>query len=406
MIKLFLVFALVFSGSCFSQDKIKDTELGENNGLLSVELMIEGSNQFAFDFYQQLKKGTKNICFSPYSIIWGLSLVSLGASGETAMQLQQTLNYPLSFLPSAKELKTHFFSNSKPSIHATQILMAVKLWINKEIVLKPSYKNLFQSYFNEEPQFFSSLKNKAKDAVEMNQWVLKNTNNKIKDIIDSRNLNEKTMLVLTTAMTMKGKWVHPFDRLQTKFLSFNVPKRTIQVEMMDTIGSFLMWKGSPVDLIVLPYLKMENDIQLAMNLIIPNSGIDIEKIENEMTLKQWQNWQKNLRQDMVRIVLPRFKVEQQIDLNTPLKSLGLKSAFLPTANFKAMSDQKDIHLSLAVHKTLLKIDEIGTDVGGSTYGFQNEKSHNQEILIDRPFIYIVSDINTGAIFFMGRILQP
>lgn len=406
MIKFFLFISLILSQCCYSQNAAEAIEMEENKGLLSVELMIEGSNQFAFDFYRQMKTKTKNICFSPYGIMWGLSLISLGASGQTAMQFQQTLNYPLSFLPSAKELKTHFFSESKSSKQATQILMAVKLWISKEIKLKPSFKNLFQSYFKEDPQFFTSLKNKSKDVLEINQWVLKNTNNKISGIVDSRDLNEKDMMVLTIAMTMKGKWTNPFDRLQTKFQSFNVPKRTIQVEMMERIGSFLLWKGESVDIVLLPYDKMENDIQLVMNLIVPKIGVDLEKIENELTLKQWKEWQKNLREDKVKIVVPRFKVEQQIDLRSPLKSLGLMSPFLPTANFKNLSDQKDIHLNLAVHKAILKIDEIGTDVGGSIYDFQNEKEYNHEVIIDRPFIYLISDINTGAVFFMGRILQP
>ena len=403
--RLFLTFFCCISLFCtaIEDENLKIRVTPSDGGMVPVRSMIEGNNRFTFDFYRSLMGEKRNICFSPYSMTIGLSMAASGAAGETGREFQQVLHYSLSFLPAISDLNALFF-NQDEGVNQS-LFMADSLWINKHLPLHPSYEKFFDRYFNQLLQTVDFLYDKAGSIRKINQWTTTETNNKIRDMLTGKDANAHTQLILTTAMSIKAKWVHPFDSKKTSFLPFYTSRGAIQVDMMQTISKFPIWKGEKMSLAALPYVSIKN-MKLAMVFIVPNEGVPLETVENELTWDTWEKGVKNLREEEVKFIVPRFRVENRLDMRPALEMLGLKSAFLKEADFSGMTDEKEIFISEAIHKTVIKIDEGGSDAGGAIAAFGASDENSMQFKIERPFIFIVLDLNSGAIFYMGKIMQP
>ena len=97
-----------------------------------------------------------------------------------------------------------------------------------------------------------------------------------------------------------------------------------------------------------------------------------------------------------------------------LKAMGITDAFdAATADFSGMTTQDKLHIGMVVHQANIDVDERGTEaaaataVGMDTGGCTGPVPVTDRTLrLDRPFMFLVRDLQTGAILFMGRVLDP
>ena len=179
--------------------------------------------------------------------------------------------------------------------------------------------------------------------------------------------------------------------------------------MMQTTSNYLLWRGDQWDLLVLPYDQENQELQLAMAILLPKET-DIKELERNFTWENWQQGLSKLQMETVSLILPRFRIEDRIDLNTVAKSLGLTLIFSPEADFSGMTGQKGIYVNKAIHKTFVRVDEKGTDASGAMAGLELAEELGREapykFIADHPFIFVIWDQKTESILFMGRLSLP
>ncbi len=374
------------------------------------QTVVEGNNRFAFDLYQAMKDDPGNFCFSSYSVASGLALAALGAKGQTAQQFQHVFHYSLSLLP----LIADFNEVLQPVLNSkslTKVWLANDIWLQSNLPFLPSFKIALQRNFRLSLQPLDFTNESSKSIQIINQSVSQKTGGKIKSIVSGQDVNAKTRFILTTAMAMQGQWVYPFDARQTKRMPFHVSaQRTLMADMMHISAHYLLWKGDQLDIVVLPYVKGDQDLELNMVIVLPKNS-ELEELEKRFTLANWKQWLNQLQMQSVSLTLPRFRLEDRLDLRNDLKELGLISVFGLEADFTGISAQKGLFIDKAIHKTFIRIDEKGSDVmtamreKAETSSLKMEEAP-YEFMADHPFIFVIWDRKTDSILWMGRLSLP
>lgn len=159
-------------------------------------------------------------------------------------------------------------------------------------------------------------------------------------------------------------------------------------------------------LVGLPYGKG----RLSMYIFLPNPGISLSEFYQHLNAENWEKWldQLNNRQndvfEAISVGLPRFKLEYEIDLENSLKSLGMDIAFRAEADFSAMTSLP-LFISFVKHKAFVEVNEQGTSAAAVT-AVAGTRSPGIPMIVDRPFFCAIRDNETGAILFMGSIVEP
>jgi serpin B len=147
----------------------------------------------------------------------------------------------------------------------------------------------------------------------------------------------------------------------------------------------------------------------AMDIIVPDEG-RFEEVQSSLDYETASAILSSLQPTSLTLSLPKFKFESAFGLADHLKALGMSDAFDPDkADFSRMSDQSDLFISAVLHKAFIAVDEKGTEAAAATaviVGVTSAPMFDVTLIIDRPFIFLIRDIPTGQILFVGRVLNP
>jgi serine protease inhibitor len=367
--------------------------------------LAAANSDFAFDLLKQIEAGQPagNIFISPYSVSTVLQMVSEGATGGTQDQLKQALhlNGPPVTGPDCQSLDQAIFAGQDD----VTLSLADSLWYQQGVDLKPEFTAACTNYFLAATGALDFTSPQA--AVTINDWAEKNTHGRIKDIVQSP-VDPMTRVILANAIYFKGRWAHEFDKVLTKDRAFTTPDGVVeQVAMMQQHGHFDYFRGSGYQAVRLPYAGG----RLQMLLLLPGTNSSIQQILGGFDGSTWQN--KVLPQFQNHdgtVILPRFKLNFDIRLNSPLEALGIKQAFSANANFSAMSDEP-LYLNEVKQKSFVEVNEEGTEAAAVTTAtfhalaiMQPEKPF--EMILDHPFFFVIGDATTHSILFMGVVSDP
>ena len=111
----------------------------------------------------------------------------------------------------------------------------------------------------------------------------------------------------------------------------------------------------------------------------------------------------------VDIMMPKYETETDTDLASVLTTMGMRTAFTNEADYGNMLQTGDIYFDLMKQKARIEVSEEGTKAAAATIAGQvtlDEGGTDQEPQLPtfhatRPFLYIIMEQTTGAIFFMG-----
>ncbi|XP_045905565.1 leukocyte elastase inhibitor-like isoform X2 [Micropterus dolomieu] len=387
----------------------------KENRTSSVMAAISKSNTcFALELFRTLSQEnpTGNIFVSPLSISSALAMVYLGAKGNTAAQMAQVL----SFNPGEDvhaDFQTLNADINSPS--ASYILkLANRLYGEKTANFLPLFLEATEKYYQADLKTVDFMGAPEACRAEINTWVEQQTENKIKDLLKPGTVSIMTRLALVNAIYFKGNWMSRFDKANTKEMPFKVNKNESKpVQMMYQMKK-LPYNYVPelrLQILELPYVKDE----LSMFILLPEESADgsdpLLTLENEIKLDRLDNWTNRDNMDVhseVLVHLPKFKLEEDYELNEPLAKLGMTDVFCgPKADLSGMNGERGLFLSTVAHKTFLEVNEEGTEAAAATAGMvANCMPRKTHFTADHPFLFFIRHNKTKSILFLGRFSSP
>ncbi len=238
----------------------------------------------------------------------------------------------------------------------------------------------------------------------INGWVNDQTNQRIPQLLDQGALTPMTRLVLVNAIYLKAPWLTPFEAEMTKPGTFTrLDGSTVQLPMMATQEGLLYASGQGWQAVELPYVGN----QLAMDLIVPD---DIAAYTQSLTADSFAQLTAALSTNEVILTMPRFSAETKADLADLLSAMGMPLAFDPyQADFSGMTTQDQLFITHVIHQANISVDEKGTEAAAATAVTMDAAAAPAEPVhmnVDRPFLFALRDTQTGAILFLGQVVNP
>jgi serpin B len=260
---------------------------------------------------------------------------------------------------------------------------------------------------------------------QINAWVADRTEQRIKELLAGPSVSDATRLVLVNAVYLKAPWASPFDPADTAKAPFTRADGTkVTVPFMHLVSSGLgpmmpAATGKGWAAVRLPYLGN----QLAMTVIVPD---DLEAFEKtltaarlaELTQVSYEGSQEGTLEDQkVDLSMPRFSLASDMSLGETLAAMGMPTAFDPTsADFTGIASpdrtgEPGLHIAKVIHQANIDVDEKGTEAAAATAvsmatGGPGDESKPIVIRADRPFLFVLTDVPSGTVLFLGRVADP
>jgi serine protease inhibitor len=393
---LFLVLS-VLTTPVFPQEKAGNSDI------------VSGNNAFALNLYATLKNEKGNIFFSPYSISTALAMAYAGAAGNTESQMAHALHFHLNqatFHPAFGELQARINEIQKKG--TVQLSVANSLWMQRDYKFLPQFLELTDKNYRAGLNYVDYKTAAEKARTDINTWVERKTRDKIKDLVAPGMLNAQTKMVLANAIYFKGSWGEKFDSSLTRDAAFFVtPRDSIKAKMMTMRKhEFGYMENDTVQCCELPYAG--ND--LSMVVILPKKRDGISVVEKLLSADAIGSWIGQIHKEEINIFIPKFKTTKEFLLNQPLSALGMKDAFGSDADFSKMTGNKDLVISAVIHKAFVEVNEEGTVAAAATAvmmkAFSTMVDHTVEFRADHPFVFLIREISSGSILFLGKIVNP
>ncbi len=186
----------------------------------------------------------------------------------------------------------------------------------------------------------------------------------------------------------------------------STPERTVDVPLMHRRASFRYAETDRAQLLELPYAG-DN---LSMVVLLPRPGRGPGETETAMSPATWRDWLSSLSDREVDVFLPRFKMEKESDLGRELPELGMPDAFdADRADFTGMTSRDRLAVSKVIHKAFVEVNEEGTEAAATAVIMETKAARPVEPAVfraDRPFLFLIRDLRSGAVLFMGRVADP
>jgi serpin B len=377
-------------------------------------LLVEGNSAFAFELYQALKGEEGNLFYSPYSISLALAMTYAGARGETAQQMTDTLQFMLdqdSLHPAFNwldaELSTRGEGAAGKDGEGFRLNIVNAIWGQKDYKFLPAFLDVLAENYGAGLRILDFINETEQSRVAINDWVSDQTESRIEDLIPPGVIGELTRLVLTNAIYFNAAWAYPFDEDMTAAGPFYfLDGGQVIVPMMKQTESFGYTAGEGYQAVELPY----DGGELSMVILLPEAG-KFEAFEEIISAQQASDIIGNLQSTEVALTMPRFEFDSEFSLNDTLSAMGMGDAFSPDeADFSGMIGRRELFIKAVIHKAFVSVDEAGTEAAAATAVVMDNcaipSSQPVEVTIDRPFIFLIRDIDTGAILFVGRVLNP
>ncbi|KAG9348301.1 hypothetical protein JZ751_002036 [Albula glossodonta] len=252
--------------------------------------------------------------------------------------------------------------------------------------------------------------NKHLAVAVINDWVKNHTNGMIPSLITPDMLDPAmTRLVAVNAIYFKGLWKSRFQPENTKMRNFNGGNGVIyKVPMMSQLSVFNIGQartpqGLKYTVIELPY----HGDSLSMLVALPmEEDTPLSAILPHVSTTTVQSWTKLLNLRRVRLLLPKFSVEAEVDLKAPLSALGITDMFSESqADFRHLSAEP-VYVSKALQKAKIEVNEDGTKASAATTAILLARSSPPWVIVDRPFLFLIRHNPTGTVLFMGQINKP
>jgi serpin B len=398
------------AGEVLKSDKERITSPDVSTG--EQALLVEGNSAFAFELYQELKEKEGNLFYSPYSISLALAMTYAGACNETAQQMAATLQFLLeqdrlhpAFNWLDAELARRGEGAEGKDGGGFRLNIVNAIWGQKDYEFLSDFLDILAENYSAGLRILDFITETEKSRLTINDWVSDQTEGRIEDLIPQGAIDALTRLVLTNAIYFNAAWEYPFDEEMTADGPFYLlDGGQITVPMMKQTESFGYTEEEGYQAVELPY----DGGELSMVILLPEAG-KFEAFEEGLQAQQVSDIISGLQPTEVALTMPRFEFDSAFSLKDTLAGMGMPIAFSSSADFSGMTGKPELFISDVVHKAFVAVDEAGTEAAAATAVIMALTAVPEppvEVTIDHPFIFLIRDIETGAILFIGRVVNP
>ena len=387
----------------------------------AVARLADGHRGFAFDLYRSLRSRPGNLIYSPYSLSLSFAMLAAGARGNTARQIADTLHFALPrgvLHPAVNALDLALrrdaaarVADAVPTGRAYQLAIANSLWSQTGSVMLPAFRDIMARHYGAGLQQVDFQSNPDGARRRINSWVREHTDGQVRELLAEGAVHSGTNLVLANAVAFEARWQDEFDESDTE----NRP--------------FYLRGGAKVDA---PTMRGDLDIgyaardgyqvvdlhykggAAAMTLLLPDSG-EFERFERSLDADSVEEAIASVEDVTVDLFMPRFEFETTVPLTETLKEMGMADAFDPARadlsgiNSVACPAPACQYVDVVSHKAIVSVNEEGTKAAAASglgITLVSGRPVLPEVRIDRPFVFLIRDVPTGTILFLGRVLDP
>ncbi|MCR5056325.1 MAG: serpin family protein [Clostridia bacterium] len=353
---------------------------------------------FAVKLLKNAKKNGENSLVSPISVIAALSMTANGAKGNTLSQMESTLGMSL------EDLNSFFkaYVRSLAQDDKNKFSLADSIWFKSGCV---DFNN---GFLQANADFYGADAYEAsfdeKTLADINKWVNDNTNGMIPKILDK--VPDSAVMYLINALAFEAEWIDPYNEEQvfpSKFTLENGQKK--DVTLMTSNERFYLETANATG-----FIKHYANHKYAFAALLPNEGVTVNELVSSLDGKTLSGILTNAEQTSVRAVIPKFEAEFGTDLADSLKAMGMTDAFdSPLADFSGIGTWKldgFTRIGHVIHKTYISVTEQGTKAGAATAVEMKNDSipiNNKEVILNRPFVYMLIDLENNIPFFIGTL---
>jgi serpin B len=376
-----------------------------------LRAVVADNTDFALSLYQKLRFTPGNLFYSPFSISAALAMTWAGARGETESQMAAALHFTLPqerLHPAFDALDLALASRGRGAMGsdggAFRLTVANAIWGQVGYPFEVPFLDTLALNYGAGVHVVDFRKDPEGSRGVINDWVAERTEDRIEDLLPPGSIDASTRLVLTNAIYFNAAWESPFDEGDTKDATFTRRDGTeIQVPTMRGSPRARYGSGDGWAAVELPYDRHE----LAMVLVLPDAGT-IDAFEASLTGDALAAILGSMTEHLVTLSLPRFEIESQLSLVEQLSGLGMPIAFGDAADFSGISGEGGLAIRDVVHEAWVSVDEAGTEAAAATGVVVGPTSVPMpaEIHFDHPYLFVIRDLATETILFVGRVEDP
>jgi serpin B len=382
---------------------------GDTGGSAAQDV-AEADRAFALRLYHELATGSRNLIYSPYSVSTALSMTYGGADGTTAEQLASVLGVgsdPAAWHAGRNDIGTSLDqppTDDQGSSTPLTIKPANALFGQDGLAFKPDYLELLAGDYGAGLQAINFAADPEAARAAINRWVAVRTENHIRQLLGPATIDPATRFVLVNAIYFKASWAQPFRKGATKTAAFHrLDGSSVRVPTMHGSIASEYSHGDGWQAIDLNY------VNATMTVILPDAG-KFSAVERRLDAAFLAKIAAERRYTEIHLSVPRWSSTTALDLVGNLKALGVHDLFDPNlADLRGIADA-GLSVGAVIHQATIKVDEGGTEAAAATAVIGDTTGGGPEdevtIAVDRPFIFLIRDNNTGEILFAGRVLDP
>lgn len=373
----------------------------------SAQVAVGAVDALGADLYRRLAATPGNLVFSPYSVEIALAMARNGAKGRTRSEMDAVTH-----AGSGDDLDTSFnlldqelanrpgHRGDKNRNGDVELATANALWGQQDTTFEPAFLSALARHYGAGMKL-EDYKTAADAArADINAWASDRTKGKIVDLLPPGSLDNLTRLVLSNAIYFKAPWVKKFS--PAPGLAFTkADGSVITIDGMATSEAATFGQGPGWRAAELPYLGGD----LSMVVIVPD---DLASFEKSLDGKRLESIVGGLHDPLTSLQMPKFSFRTTVSLHEQLSSLGMPAAFTDEADFQGITTQERLRISDVFHQAFIAVDEEGTEAAAATAVVFTAVSApiGETLTVDHPFVFAIRDVKTGAVLFLGRVVDP
>jgi serpin B len=377
-----------------------------------LQALIEGNTAFALDLLKQVSPETSgNIVYSPHSISLALAMTHAGARGTTEAAIASTMHFQLDQVdlhPAFNQLDLLLASRGQNAQASDgtpfKLNIANALWLQQDADFEADFIDVLGLNYGAGVNLLDYKTDPEAARKTINDWVEDKTEDKIQDLLPAGVIKNDTAAVLTNAIYFNAAWRDQFPS-QSQDAPFALADGTeISVPTMAQMAGYNHVERPDFHALELPYDQDE----VSMVILMPTMG-SVQDLEMNLTAAELEATFAALEPKIVQLALPKFKFETPLPLAQHLKTLGMDVAFSSAADFSGISSTLQLAITDVLHKAMIDVNEKGTEAAAATaviIGPTSAPSSDLDLNIDRPFLFLIRDMETNAILFIGRVADP
>jgi serpin B len=366
---------------------------------------------FGLDLYRAVANGQTNAVLSPTSIALALAMARAGARGQTAAEMDAVMRDLgadenaawLNALDQALATRSATFKDDSGQDLSVALRIANAPFAQRGMALEQAYLEALASRFGAGLRLVDYARETEAARQQINGWVDEQTEQRIPELLAPGVITPETRLTLVNAIYLKAPWLTAFPDAATAPGTFTrADGSTVEVPLMEASAEMRHAAGAGWQAVEIPYIGGS----LVMTVIVPD---DLAIFETDLTAEGLARILDVLEGAQVNLVLPKFSIETKAELGALLAALGMPTAFTDDADFSGITTAERLAISEVIHQANIDVDEKGTEAAAATAVVMRATSMPVEpvtVRVDRPFLFALRDVPTGAVLFLGRVGDP